>query len=235
MIVIYRFSDKGYPKNKPDYVTKRGCILHALRVFTGHPFYVIADNTSDDSYAFLMEHVPDSTNKVIRTTLSNAGAYMYAVKFAIDTFRDDDVVYLAEDDYVYTPDAPGILAEGIAISDYVSGYDHPDKYVNHNEGGPNPFIQDGGEVTRVLLTANHHWKHTNSCCMTFACKVKTLKADWDVYMKYCSGTHPHDFPMFCELVQQRGRRLISAIPGVSTHGETQWLSPLVDWAEIMNR
>lgn len=182
-----------------------------------------------------MEHVPDSTNKVIRTTLSNAGAYMYAVKFAIDTFRDDDMVYLAEDDYIYTPDAPGILAEGIAISDYVSGYDHPDKYVNHNEGGPNPFIQDGGEVTRVLLTANHHWKHTNSCCMTFACKVKTLKADWDIYMKYCSSTHPHDFPMFCELVQQRGRRLISAIPGVSTHGETQWLSPLVDWSEIMNR
>jgi len=135
MIVIYRFSDKGYPKNKPDYVTKRGCILHALRIFSGHPFYVIADNTSDESYAFLMEHVSDSTNKVIRTTLSNAGAYMYAVKFAIDTFRDDDMVYLAEDDYIYTPDAPGILVEGIAISDYVSGYDHPDKYVNHNEGG----------------------------------------------------------------------------------------------------
>jgi len=24
MIVIYRFSDKGYSKNKPDYITKRG-------------------------------------------------------------------------------------------------------------------------------------------------------------------------------------------------------------------
>jgi transaldolase len=40
--------------------------------------------------------------------------------------------------------------EGLDISDYVSGYDHPDKYIDSDQGGDNPFIKDGGEITRVL-------------------------------------------------------------------------------------
>jgi hypothetical protein len=37
--------------------------------------------------------------------------------------------------------------------------------------------------------------------MTFACKVKTLKEDIDLYIKYCSNIYPHDFELFIELTQ----------------------------------
>ena len=30
------------------------------------------------------------------------------------------------------------------------------EYKNHSEGGPNPFIKDGGEITRVMLTKNRN-------------------------------------------------------------------------------
>jgi hypothetical protein len=65
--------------------------------------------------------------------------------------------------------------------------------------------------------------------MTFAAKVQTLKEDLDIYMKYCSRSPPNDFGMFCELIQQKKRKLVSPLPSVSTHGETQWLAKLVDW------
>ena len=95
----------------------------------------------------------------------------YAVNYALKTFDLHEVVYFAEDDYIYKKNAPTIILEGLQVGDYSSGYDHPDKYINKKDGGPNPFIEDGGELTRVLLTKSSHWKLTNSCCMTFAVKL----------------------------------------------------------------
>ena len=70
------------------------------------------------------------------------------------------------------------------IADYVTLYDHPDKYMDHDKGGPNPYISNGGEVTRLVKTDNSHWKLTNSTTMTFASKVNTLKQDRDIWMKH---------------------------------------------------
>jgi hypothetical protein len=66
--------------------------------------------------------------------------------------------------------------------------------------------------------------------MTFATKVKTLKRDEAILRKWTNGTHPNDFEMFKELSQIG--KLVSSIPAYSTHGETQWLSPLIKWENI---
>ena len=229
MIIFYRISDGGYNKIKPAYVTKRGCFLHFLKIFTGYDIYVFADIICEDTYSFLKEHVDDS--KIIRTSLSNAGSFMNSLHFALSKFNNNEKIYFAEDDYIYKKEAPKIIEEGLDIADYSSGYDHPDKYINHSEGGPNPFIEKGGEQTRVLVSRSSHWKRTNSCCMTFAAKVGTLKNDYAIFKKYCSSTHPYDFQIFCDLYKINGRRLVSCIPSVSTHGETQWLAKFVNWEE----
>jgi hypothetical protein len=233
MIVLYRISDGGYNKIKPHYVTKRGCFLHFLKIFHEYDVYVFADNVTDETYNFLSQHV--NPDKIIRTSLSNAGSFMYSLDFAVSKFSDDQKIYFAEDDYIYTQEAPKIIEEGLDIADYSSGYDHPDKYINHNEGGPNPFIEKGGEFTRVIVSNSRHWKRTNSCCMTFASKVSTLKNDYNIFKKYCSTTHPYDFQIFCDLYKINGRRLISCIPSVSTHGEIQWLAKFIDWENEFNK
>ena len=231
MKIIYRISDGGYNKIKPHYVTKRDVFLHFIKIFKGYDIYVVADNVSDDTFRFLSSHI--TPEQIFRTSLNNAGAFMFSVNFAINMFSDTDSIYFAEDDYIYTACAPQIIEEGLLIADYSSGYDHPDKYINYCDGGPNPFISEGGELTRVLITKSRHWKLTNSCCMTFATSVMVLKQDYNVFLKHCSTTHPHDFDMFCELTKYR--KLVSCIPSVSTHGENMWLAKFVDWEkEFMN-
>jgi hypothetical protein len=113
---------------------------------------------------------------------------------------------------------------------YVSLYDHPDKYINKQNGG-NPFIEDGGEVTRVMLTDSCHWKLTNSTTMTFASTVGTLREDESILREFTKGSYPRDFEMFLAL-RENQKGLLTPIPGYSTHGETAWLTPLIDWSKI---
>lgn len=233
MKVIYRISDGGYSKIKPHYVTKRGIFQHFIKVFSGYDVYVVADNVSDETYNFLREYIDRS--KIFRTQLSNAGAFMYAVEFAINNFENSEKVYFAEDDYVYKTNAPTVIEEGLDLGHYSSGYDHPDKYINYSEGGVNPFIENGGETTIVKLSNSSHWKITNSCCMTFATMVSTIKNDLEIFEKYCLTGHPYDFQIFTELKYEKKRNVVSCIPGVSTHGETRWLSPLINWEEEFNK
>ena len=229
MKIIYRISDGGYNKIKPYYVTKKGVFQHFIKIFEGYDIYVVADNVSEETYKFLSLYIDSS--KIFRTNLSNAGSFIYSVNFAINTFNDNDKIYFAEDDYIYTKNAPMIIEEGLDLGDYSSGYDHPDKYINYSEGGPNPYIKDGGEFTTVKISKNRHWKITNSCCMTFATRIITLKKDLSVFEKYCNGPHPYDFQIFIELKQANQRNVVSCIPAVSTHGETELLSPFINWEE----
>jgi hypothetical protein len=67
--------------------------------------------------------------------------------------------------------------------------------------------------------------------MTFAAKVSTLKRTEHILRKHTSGTYPQDFKMFIELREQN-ELLITPIPGYSTHGETKYLSPLIDWNNV---
>jgi hypothetical protein len=235
MKILYRISDGGNAKAKLSFVyDKKRMFLHFIKTFQKHDIYVFADNVSEETFQFLKENY-NRHDKIFRISLGNAKSFMFTLHFAFLNFSDEEKVYFAEDDYVYTKSAADVIEEGLNIADYSSGYDHPDKYINANEGG-NPFIEKGGESTRVMITNNSHWKLTNSCCMTFASTVKTLKEDYELYLKNCSGWdpgHPYDFGLFCDLYK-KNRTLVSSIPGVSTHGEIMWLTKFVDWEKEFN-
>jgi hypothetical protein len=160
-----------------------------------------------------------------------AGTFNTALDIALG-LPEDETVYFLENDYLHRYNADRVLESAFDLEfDYVTLYDHPDKYMNPFEGG-NPFCSKRSEATRVYLGEYCHWKLTNSTTMTFAAKVKTVKQDISVLRKWTSGSHPHDFQMFTELTQ-RGRRLASPLPGYATHGETRWLSPLTNWKETL--
>lgn len=228
MKTIYRISDAGYNKVKPDYINNENCLKNFVSVFGNQNLHIIADNCSKDTLQMITKYV--HPNRIQNVYIGHgAGTFNLALDEALKG-DDDEIVYFLENDYLHKPGSDKVLEEGFTLGyDYVALYDHPDKYIN----GANPFVEDGGEVTRLMLTDSCHWKLTNSTTMTFAAKVSTLKQDEVILRDFTSGTHPNDFPMFLAL-REKQHGLVTSVPGYSTHGETAWLTPLCQWDKIVS-
>lgn len=229
--ILYRLSDKGFIKEKLPHATKEHCLQNAINVFGHDQFYVFADNCNDDT----IKMIKSKGVNVFQTNLGNCGSWRNCAEFAIKNFSRETFVYFLEDDYLHTKSARKGLLEGLQIADYVTLYDHPDKYMN----GINPYVKDGAELSKVYLTETTHWKETSSTSMTFATRVDVLIEDRKLWWKYTSGSYPNDFMAFKELTKNflfkkknKRRKIISSLPAMSTHSEKKWLSPLIDWKEI---
>jgi len=229
MKIIYRISDAGYSKVKPDYINNESCLKNAFKVFKDCDWSIIADNVSEDTFKMIQRCT--SYSKILQASEgSGAQTFNLALDQALQ-YDDEEIVYFIENDYLHKEESKQIIEEGFDLgASFVTLYDHPDKYLDPSRGG-NKYCQGGAEDTRVYLSKSSHWKITNSTTMTFAAKVKTLREVEPLLRKHTTGTYPRDFDMFMEL-RENNRILISSIPGYATHGETNWLTPLVEWNKV---
>jgi hypothetical protein len=212
--IFYRISDNSYPKNKLPGITKEICLKNFLNVFPKEEIIIIADNCNE-SLSLL------SGLNYYKTKKNNAGSLKFALDMAI-CFDEDTLVYFVEDDYLHLPKANKLLNEGIQIADYVTLFDHPDKYVN------------GGEISKVIKTESSHWRYTISTCMTFATTVKTLKEDFEIWEKWTKDLHPHDHYVFLNLASKE-KSLAVCLPGVTCHTDLTYSEQIgkyliEDWA-----
>lgn len=213
MRLYYRISDRGYTKPKLLGATKEVCLMNFCRVFADlifqkdkqpPPVRIIADRCEPKT----LQMLSGSGLPVTVTDKGNAGSLRVALNLALEECSEDETVYFCEDDYLHLPKAPVALAEGIRRADYVTLYDHPDKYTH---------FYDGGEISKVIKTASSHWRYTASTCMTFATKPKILRADMPIWEEFTSEDHPHDHFIFKKLFEQSRRRLAVCIPGLACH------------------
>jgi hypothetical protein len=258
LYVYYRISDKGRPKDKLPYADKFTCLSNAVRIFGIEHFYILADNCSEQTINF----IKSLSISYEETSLGNAASFIYMMNMVIKTHKPDDCVYLLEDDYLHRPNSKEILLEGLEIADYVSLYDHPDKYFLEKSGG-NPFNRNDLQKTRIYAAKSVHWRETNSTTMTFACRVKTLQEDCTIWKKYCGMSKtPKDFYAFitlttrslremCKFIphlksrkreimilfanivfHRKTKKLISVIPSYATHTDIKWIAPCIDWEKF---
>jgi hypothetical protein len=232
MKIIYRISDSGYSKVKPEYINNEACLKNFCNVFFDHinDILVIADNCSDETIIMIKKYI-DPAN-IRKVSIGNgAGTFNLALDEAL-RYDDSVIIYFVENDYLHLQSSPRIIVEGLQLgSSFISLYDHPDKYLDPAQGG-NPYCEGGAEDTRVYLSKSCHWKITNATTMTFAATVSTLKRTELILRKWTNiGHYPQDFKMFLEL-RDNAELLITPIPGYATHGETAWLTPLMDWSKI---
>jgi hypothetical protein len=226
MKIIYRISDSGYNKTKPDYINNENCLKNFCRVFSDHidDIYAIADNCSESTIEMIKKYInPVNIEKV--SIGHGAGTFNLALDMALKG-KDDEIVYFVENDYIHLSNSPKILEEGFKLgAPYVTLYLHPDKFIPPYQGGNPEVDNDGGYLTRIYRGETQLFGMFNSTTMTFAAKVKTLKEDEAILRKWTSGTHPNDFQMFLEL-RDKGKVLLCPLNTFSTHGEIAWLAPL---------
>lgn len=222
MKIYYRISDNSYAKEKIPGTTKEVCLDNLISVFGKKRLKIIADRCEPDTLEMLNQKCDD----VVITSYGNAGSFLHAVDLAIEECDDYELVYFCEDDYLHLEKAPDVLAEGLKVADYVTLYDHPDKY--------SPMY-NGGEVSKVVRTKLTHWRYTISTCMTFGTTVSKLKEDYEIWKEFTSAQHPHDHSAFSKLKKDKNRSLAVCIPGTACHTDLtvskQFGTILVDdWA-----
>ena len=236
MHVIYRISNNSYSKKRLSYASKEFCLQNFVSTVLTHDdqMTIIADAVDESLERFIKKFENDKIIVLKKNLKSNGACFRYQLDYCL-TLPKDEIVLFQEDDYLYKPSHwpyeqaqnityASLITDCLKMADYVSFYDHPDKYIAPALGG-NPFIDKNGvENTGVFLTKNSHWKYTNSTTCTFATTVKTIQKDINVWKTFCPGDHPHDYQSFVAL-GLKGRKLATSIPGKSTHCDIEYLSP----------
>lgn len=148
-------------------------------------------------------------------------------------FQDNDIIYILEDDYVHLNGWPKILREGFGQMkpdnikfDYVTLYDHLDKY----EFGNDEFLKKSYSdlKSQITISESLHWRTTPSTTNTYACRMKTFRDDFRFHMMFKNADH--DKFLFLGL---RGRKLGSCMPGFATHSHKLYLTPFVNWEDTL--
>lgn len=241
--LFYRISDNGFKnKKKPTYITKYNCLKNALSVFDEDRvfFHIYVDNVIEETDKQIKELCKNRKNMDITYIDCKSGGFSFRIVYEeACKLCDNDLVYFLEDDYIHKDDALDVLIDAAeyGYTDYITLYDHSDKYDNNgiiNGGSINPLCKNMGERTILFKTNNHHWKLTNSTTMTFAAFVDVLKKDKDIFWKHTDTGYPYDFEIFTELLNN-GRLLSSPVPSISTHGEIAYLAPFVNWMSLAEK
>ncbi|MCU0605881.1 MAG: glycosyltransferase family 2 protein [Candidatus Edwardsbacteria bacterium] len=172
-----------------------------------------------------------------------------------------EVVYVAEDDYLYLPNA---LVDMVGFlrartdADFISAYDHIDLYTAPLHDHPSHICVHGGR----------HWRTANSTCLTFLTTKATLRRTRRCVLSFARGNDdaslwlgmtkhqlgPGSFVrhalsgsgvfriiikawLYCwpYILLGSRRRLWVPMPALGTHLETTGLAPAVDWQEVIGR
>jgi hypothetical protein len=149
MKIIYRISDAGYNKVKPDYITNENCLKNFVFIFGNQNLQIIADNCSKETLQMVTKYV--HPNNITTVSVGHgAGTFNLALDIALK-WEDDEIVYFVENDYLHLQGSPQILEEGFKLgAPYVTLYLHPDKFIPPFNGGNPEVDQDGGYPTKIF-------------------------------------------------------------------------------------
>jgi len=240
--VFYRLSDKS--RFAPGYNWEK-CFVNFVTNFNPDNMVIYADNCEPDTMNRLNELISQTKFEIKITNYGNALSFYKCAEEAKDTMQDDDIAYFVENDYMHRKNSKEAMGEFFTIMDpdYVTLYDHPDKYwpAMYNSNNNKYFkyyesIHYNGMLqnlwSKIYCFKYGYWRTTPSTCMTFACKIKTIKDDFliiEQYTKTYGADRPQDYLM-CETLRKKGKMIYNSIPGYAGH--TSLLPPNVDWDNV---
>ncbi len=230
--------------------------LQSLKTALGHlrvKVWVLLDGCPPIYERLFRAYFSDNELEVIYLDkIGNLATFSMQVDILVRQ-TEADLVYFAEDDYFYLPDALVRMvsfARDNPDADFVTPYDHPGNY----------DFTLGAETHLIRPFEDHHWRTASATCLTFLAKRDALARTQDIFKTYCRKNE--DGSLWLSITQKSRllnpflhwrstskfklwlkawfwgyhqilfgarRKLWHAIPSLATHLESPCLAPVVDW------
>lgn len=249
LLVVYRCcpAETGnLPKKnvRPVGFSKEICIDSLIkRDFVKHTavdFKIIYDTrTSDSFYSYLIGLENSNKNQVDMHTINvcdNEKSYKYSLEYACRELNKEGspykYVYFVEDDYCHSPKWLANLADGFILikeeltklgissgNGFVSLYDHPDRYDRDDDL---TYLDE--KLTTGVFS---HWRTAESTTCTWAATKSMFNKVYSTALAL--GIQDREF--FRTIYKTYGSRLVTPIPGASTHMHYPFLSPFFNTLE----
>ncbi len=210
-------------------LTDAGYSVKLKVFFDGHQI------TADPWYLTLQSMLGPEHQLVLTNTVGNSPSFSIVLE-SLTYHSPSDSILIAEDDYLWLPKSLAALTDVLRVlpADYITGYDHPDRYDNAN-----PLGKDIEHYNRSLyVTKYSHWRPVESTCMTFMTSVHCLMSDMEVFQRHLrdNPVRPNSRSLFRQLqglissdVITKRKLLIGSVPALCTHAQLPYLAPVVDW------
>ncbi|MBI2143986.1 hypothetical protein HYU17_02440 [Candidatus Woesearchaeota archaeon] len=244
-------------KKRPAYFSKLACLksfLNAANRLSGSgckkAFYFPNDSPIPEDRLSLMEKYGKIIDIGGRGNVESC-RFIYELAKKQDT----EFVYFSEDDYIYCENAFESMLDGlnsVKSADYITLYDHPDRYAN--------IRTEGMKKAKVYTGSYNHWRTVSSATMTWGGRAKAFRKDWWKFRLFSLGVEKKDGPALKLLNaalslgylypnwEQNAwhfiqgikpfylafpkRKLIGSIPSLATHCHSEFMAPLVNWEKI---
>lgn len=220
--------------------------------------WVLLDNCPPPYAELLKTIFPDTDMEIIRLAGEGNGATFRRQADILAGQTDSELVYFAEDDYLYLPGSLQRTVEFMSAhpdADFATLYDHPDSH--------NKFIHR--IRTEAIEEDGCRWRKVVSTCLTFMAQKRALVDSTKVFKTYnknpdlglwlaltkirvCnpwswvrsagdglffSASHALAWRYaWHQIIFGKRRSLWSPMPALGTHMETNGLAPGVDWQGI---
>jgi hypothetical protein len=218
--ILYRHTEhiSGIGKQRPEGFSYEKCLNNILNTIEGNEdikFHLIYDGNCKISDARI-HHIEEFKGG------SDEASFIFAWKYSKSLeLNDKDLIYFLENDYLHVDgwyDKIIDLYDSFDVPGYVSLYDHLDKYTMS-------MYED--LQSQIYVTKSSHWRTVPSTCGSFIINNRILEEDYDVHTTFYS-----DHDKFIYLGQTKNRIIVSPMPGLSTHCESNFMSPIINWNNV---
>jgi len=220
------FSSNSVGKNRPEWFSREKCFNNLKQTSDlNTEINVMFDGIPDKDH--FLNNDKEGYSLICNQGGDDAKSFLNLLDYVYEQNIDDDVIlYFLEDDYYHKPGWTNILREGFEFIgvDYITLYDCSDKY----------WLPMYDQLqSKIIATPSSHWRTTPSTTNTYSMLASTFKKHYNIHREYCdlNKGYTRDHDKFLRLWDE-GSNLISCIPGYSTHCETEYLSPCINWDNI---
>jgi hypothetical protein len=224
--IYYRHaSENRINPYRPKWFSYEKCFQNLLKTIEGYDFINLTLSIDGDINQDFTRNYKDKFTLFSTNYQSSLLSYRDLLKYIKEQpMEPNDLIYFLENDYLHVDNWVDKILElysTFSNLDYISLYDHNDKY----------FPEHVNELISIIYVTNtHHWRTITSTCGSFIITRNLFEQDFDVWINAIG-----DHPTFMYLNEYKNRSLLTPIPGLSTHCMETLMSPTINWEEINNK